>query len=207
MRGTRPVLAVLPFGTASGDAGNEVLSCGFVADLTAEFARFASLDVIAPLSSVAVAAMTDVEAAERLGATHLLRGHFQHNGDRLRIAATLVDGVTGTQIWSEKLEAPEGGLFDMQDELIARIAATLTARLEETTLRHSRRKPPESLSAYELTLRGFALVRQGSAAADEEARGLFGIASHTYRPCRAGQRAHPAEADAARQHVPARAEG
>jgi len=173
MRGTRPVLAVLPFTVLGGQADDDVIAQGLASDLAGEFARFSEIYIVAFHSSQAVASMNDSEAARTLGVTHLLRGVYQRISERVRITATLVDGASTAQIWSERFETSAGNLFEIQDELIARIAATLTTRIEEAILRQSRGKPPESLVAYDLTLRGYALVRQGTASSDAHAKTLF----------------------------------
>lgn len=166
-----PILAVLPFRAA--DDRVALLAQGRLEDVCGELARFPELQVISWRSGLAVADLPDREAGTRLGATHLLRGRLEEHGGWLRVTATLVDCAAGTQLWHERFEAPAADVFTLQDEVVARIAATFTARLEESALHDARRKPTESLAAYEATLRGLALLRQGTVAADEEARRLF----------------------------------
>lgn len=173
MRRQKLVLAVLPLKLAGGPDEDRILAEGLTEDLSHALARFAALEIIAPLSGGAVAALTDQEAASRLGASHLLRGRLLRDGDRFRLAVALVDGETGAQAWSERLEAPAGSFFELQDELVARVSATFFARIEETTLRAARRRPAESRAAYELTFRGMALLKRGSLETDEAARRLF----------------------------------
>ncbi|WP_378074712.1 tetratricopeptide repeat protein [Chelativorans intermedius] len=173
IRRQKPVLAVLPFKVVSGGQSDGTIADGLVEDLSDALARFSTLESIAPMSGAVVAELADREAARRLGATHLLRGRLQREGERFRLVAGLVDGESGAQLWSEKLEAPATGLFELQGELVARISATFSARIEETALQAARRKPTGSLAAYELTLKGMSLLRRGSYEADEEARGLF----------------------------------
>ncbi|WEX08908.1 hypothetical protein [Chelativorans sp. AA-79] len=171
MRRQGPVLAVLPLDTAT--EADAVIARAFVEDLVGELARFSTMEVIAPMSGRAVADLADTEAARQLGATHILRGRFQREGERLQVTAHLVDGANGAQIWRERLETTDATLFDLENELLARIAATFVSRLEETILKQARGKPTDSLAAYELTLKGFALLRQGTRETDEEGRALF----------------------------------
>lgn len=167
------VLALLPPGHAFVDEDGSLLAQGLLEDVCSELARFPMLRVISWMSAAAVAHLSDRELGERLGATHVLRSRVQRADERLRITATLVETAAGTQLWSEPFEGPLSDVFDIEDELVGRIAATLNARLAQTVLAEARRKPPDSLAAYELTLRGLALLREGSARADEEARALF----------------------------------
>jgi len=171
MRRQGPVLAVLPLDTAT--KADAAVAHAFVEDLVGELARFSTMEVIAPMSGRAVADLADMEAAHQLGATHILRGRFRREGERLQVTAHLIEGTSGAQIWRERLETADATLFGLENELLARIAATLVSRLEETILKQARRKPTDSLAAYELTLKGFALLRQGTRETDEEGRALF----------------------------------
>ncbi|NIR31929.1 MAG: hypothetical protein GWN84_22000 [Gammaproteobacteria bacterium] len=174
MSGHGPVLAVLPFQATVGDDDRDTLVAqGLFEDVCGELSRFPTLQVISWMSGLAVAHLPDTEIGARLGATHVLRGRVHRAGERLRVTASLVECAGGTQLWSEPFATPAGDVFDVQDEIVARIAATLAARLEETALKASRRKPTESLAAYELSLRGLTLLRRGTLEADEEARVLF----------------------------------
>lgn len=173
MTGHHPVLALLPFQAASGAEDDALVAQGLVEDICGELTRFPSLEVVSWMSGLAVADRPDREVGERLGATHVLRGRVRRAGDRLQVSAALVEALRGMQLWSERFEVPDRDIFTVEAEIVARIAATLKARLEETVLKESRRKPPEELAAYELSLRGMALLRQGTPEADEEARALF----------------------------------
>lgn len=173
MHRSGPVLAVLPFKTDTGAEDDSILAQGFVEELSGELSRFRTFEVIAPVSGLAVGDLTETEAAARLGASHILRGRLKRDGNRLRVSVRLVNGQHGTQLWNERLETVGNSVFEVQDDVVCRIAASLAARLDDTTLRMARRKPPESLEAHELTLRGLTLLREGSLETDEGARALF----------------------------------
>ncbi len=168
-----PVLAVLPFQAAAGDDRDALLAQGLFEDVCGELTRFPTLQVISWMSGLAVAHLPDTEIGARLGATHILRGRVHRTGERLRVTASLIDCARGTQLWNEPFVTPAGEILGVGDEIIGRIAATLAARLEDSALKAMRGKPTGSLAAYELSLRGLTLLRQGTLEADEEARGLF----------------------------------
>lgn len=170
---TGPVLALLPFATPGGGEAEALVAQGLLEDIAAELTRFPLLQVISWMSGLAVADLPDAEAGARLGASHVLRGGLRRRGERLRITATLVETAGARQIWSDAFDAPADGIFEVQAEIVARAAAILVARLEERALAHARRKPAESLAAWEVTLRGLQLLRDGTLAADEEARRHF----------------------------------
>lgn len=172
MPGETPVLAVLPF-AASGDESDVLLARGLVEDISGELTRFRALAVISPVSAAKVAELPDRDVGERLGASHLLRGSLRRLGERLRVSVSLVECAGGTQLWAEQIEAATAEFFDIGAGVVGRIAASLAARLEDTALAEARRRPTESLAAYGLTVRGLALLRQGTLEADAEARALF----------------------------------
>ncbi|MEX0730992.1 MAG: hypothetical protein WED00_09830 [Aquisalimonadaceae bacterium] len=171
--GTEPVLALLPFAVQSGSDGDELIAQGLLEDICGELTRFPALQVISWMSGRAVADLPDPEVGARLGATHVLRGRVRRTGARLRVSATLVESQGSTQLWTEQFDAAAEEIFTIQDEIVARIAVILIARLEERALRVARRKPTDQLAAYEACLRGLMLLREGTLEADEGARPLF----------------------------------
>lgn len=168
-----PVLVVLPPQAAERAGHDNLLAQGLMEDVCAELTRFSTLRVISWMSGAAVAHLSDRELRERLDATHVLRSRVGKAGEGLRVTATLVECAGSTQVWSEPLEISNDDPIEIRDEVVGRIAATLAARLEQTTLAEARRKSPEALATYELVLRGLALLRRGAPQADNEARGLF----------------------------------
>lgn len=170
MASDSPLLVVLP--PVATDHGNPIAH-GLMEDVCGVLTRFPTLRVVSWMSGVAVAHLSDPELGQRLGATHALRGRVERSGDRLRVTASLAECATGTQLWSEPLELSNDDPLEIRDELAGRIAATLAARLEQTTLAAARRKSPDTLATYEIVLRGLTLLRRGTPEADEEARGLF----------------------------------
>lgn len=168
-----PVLVVLPPQATDNGNHDDPLARGLMEDVCGALTRFPTLRVISWMSGAAVAHLPDSALGERLGASHVLRSRVEKSGNNLRVTASLVDCTGGTQLWTEPLELSNDDPLTIRDELAGRIAATLVARLEQITLAGARRKSPESLATYELTLRGLALLRRGTPQADEEARGLF----------------------------------
>lgn len=178
MRHGNAVLVVLPFQTP-GNAGDEALFAGgLVEDISSELSRFATLEMLASSAGRIVADLGHAEIGERLGVTHVLQGGLRRADERLRITVRLVECASGTQIWSERFDVPVKDIFAVQDEIVARIGATLVPRLERSILAAARRRPAD-IAAYTLTLEGFARLREGTLAADDAARMLFQRAIET----------------------------
>jgi TolB-like protein len=46
----------------------------------------------------------------------------QRSGNRVRINALLIDAETGNHLWADRFDKPAADVFDMQDEIVARLA-------------------------------------------------------------------------------------
>ena len=153
-----PSIAVLPFTSRSPDPDDAFLADGIVEDVTNELSRFRALTVIARASARGYQADDrDIPAIGRaLGARYLVEGSVRRAGERLRVTAQLIDAETGVQIWSDRWDRLTADLFDLQDELTSAIVTAVEPELgaHERTL--ARRKPTDSLTAWELCQRGYA---------------------------------------------------
>src|SRR4030095_9758973 len=115
----------------------------------------------------------DVQRVGReLGVQYIVEGSVRRIGNRIRITAQLIDTATGHHVWADRFDRNEEEWFAVQDQVVRTIAATLVGRMHAAATERAQRKPPASLAAYELVLRGDALplYRPGSA---EGARKLF----------------------------------
>lgn len=169
----RPVVAVLPFAVAAGDDEAGLLAEGMHEDICGELTRFRSLVVISPASAAAVSELSDDEVGHRLGASHVLRGRVRRAGASLQLSASLGTTTGSAQLWADHFPLRRDDLGACEQQVIARIVATLNVKLEEAVLADARRRPPERLAAYGLTLRGLHLVRRGTREANDGARALF----------------------------------
>ncbi len=155
-----PVVAVLPFDNFARDARWDRLCDGLVEDIITDLARQPDLRVIARTSSFAwrgrQADIREIGAA--LGARYILEGSVQAEAGRVDVTAQLIDAETGAHLWAERQSRAEASLFDIQEDMVARIAGSIgglsgsIARAERARL-HRRR--PTSLAAYENYLLGY----------------------------------------------------
>ena len=72
---------------------------------------------------------------------YVLEGSVQRSGNRLRINVQLIDAETGAHLWAERFDKPVADLFDMQDEIVARLANQLGAQLIAAEARRAERAP------------------------------------------------------------------
>jgi len=155
----RPSVAVMPFADQSAGAANTYFSDGLVEDVIAALSCLPELVVISRSSVLRYRGTTpDPRQVQReLGVRYMLSGSVRRAGNRVRLSAELADCDTGGTIWSDRFAGEAADLFDLQDELSARIIATATPQVQEAELRRVLRKRPESLDAYEYVLRGLDL--------------------------------------------------
>ena len=89
-----------------------------------------------------------------LNVGYVLEGSVRRSGNRLRITAQLIEAATSAHMWAERYDRTTTDIFELQDEITERIVTTLVSNIERSIIEQTRRKPPHSLSAYELLLQG-----------------------------------------------------
>jgi tetratricopeptide (TPR) repeat protein len=71
----------------------------------------------------------------------------------------LFDAETGSHLWAERFDKPLADLFDMQDEIVARLASALNAHLVAAEARRAEQAPnPDSMDLY---FQGMAWFNKG----------------------------------------------
>ena len=152
----KPSIAVLPLKNLPHDPGQEHISDGITEDIITELSRFSELFVIARNSSFQYKGKTkDVRQIGReLGVRYVLEGSFRRHDGRVRIAAQLVDALTGAHRWAERYDRKLADVFALQDELARAIATTLAAHVNKAEAERTLLKPPVSWQAYEYFVRG-----------------------------------------------------
>ncbi len=153
-----PSIAVLPFQNMSADAEQEYFADGIVEDIITALSRFKSFSVAARNSTfVYKGQAVDIRrAARELGVRYVLEGSVRRAGTRLRVAAQLIDGVTGSHLWAEKFDGAVEDVFDVQDRITANVAATVEPAIQRAEVERSRIERPASLDTYDLYLRATA---------------------------------------------------
>jgi len=152
----RPSVAVLPFTNLSGDRQQDYFSDGMTEDITTELSRFSELVVIARNSAFQYKgkAVDIRQVGRELGARYVLEGSVRRSGDHVRIAAQLIDAMTGAHRWAERYDRKVHDAFAVQDEMACTIVATLAAHVNRAEAERALLKPPAAWEAYEYYLRG-----------------------------------------------------
>jgi tetratricopeptide (TPR) repeat protein len=89
---------------------------------------------------------------------YVLEGSVRKAGNRVRITAQFVDAVTSHHIWADRYDRELADIFAVQDEITERVVAAIEPHLYATEGSKAKRKPPESLDAWECVVRGLSLM-------------------------------------------------
>jgi TolB-like protein len=144
-------IVVLPFANLSGDREQDYFVDGVTESLTTDLSRIAGSFVIARNSAVSYKGRAvDVRQVGReLNVRYVLEGSVQRSGNRLRMNVQLIDATSGQHLWAERFEKPVVDLFDMQDEIVSRLANTLGSQLIEAEARRAERTlHPDAMDLY-----------------------------------------------------------
>lgn len=152
----KPSVAVMPLKNLSGDPEQEYFADGIAEDLITSLSRIRHLLVTARNTTFAYKGqVVDVPAvASALGVRYVLEGSVRKSGNRVRFTVQLIDGETGNHIWAERYDRDLEDIFAVQDEITQIVIGALQPELTRSEIERARRKPPESLDAWDLYQRG-----------------------------------------------------
>src|SRR5262245_17224772 len=170
-----PSIVVLPFQNLSGDREQEYFSDGIVEEITTALSRFRSLFVISRNSAFTYKGRAvDVRQVGReLGVRYLLEGSVRKAANRVRITGQLIEAASAAHLWADRFDGTPEDIFDLQDQVTASVVGAISPALEQAEIDRVKRKPTESLGAYDYFLRGRAALHEGSVQGHKEALELF----------------------------------
>jgi TolB-like protein/Tfp pilus assembly protein PilF len=144
-------IVVLPFVNLGGGAEQDHFVDGITESLTTDLSRIAGSLVIARNTAFTFKGKTiDVrKLGGELNVRYVLEGSVQRGGNRLRVNVQLIDVETGNHLWAERFDKAIADLFDMQDEIVSRLANTLNAQFIEAEARRAERSQhPDAMDLY-----------------------------------------------------------
>jgi TolB-like protein len=154
-------IVVLPFANIGGDPEQDYFVDGVTESLTTDLSRISGSFVIGRSTAFTFKGKAvDLKQIGRdLNVRYALEGSVQRGGNRLRVNVQLIDAETGNHLWAERFEKPIADLFDMQDEIVSRLANTLNAQLIEVEARRAERSlHPDAMDLY---FQGSAWINKG----------------------------------------------
>ena len=167
----KPSIAVLPFQNMSGDPEQEYFADGIVEDIITALSRFKSLFVIARNSSFTYKgkAVDIKQVGRELGVRYVLEGSVRKAAGKVRITGQLIDTATGTHLWADRFDGLLEDIFELQDKITTSVVGAIAPKIEHAEIERARRKPAESLEAYDFYLRGMSRMQ----VSNKEALHLF----------------------------------
>jgi TolB-like protein/class 3 adenylate cyclase len=175
----KPSIAVLPFQNMSVDPEQEYFADGMVEDIITGLSRSRSLFVIARHSTFTYKgkAVDIKQVGHELGVRYVLEGSVRKAGNRVRISGQLIDAATGAHLWADRFDSQLDDIFDLQDRVTMNVIGAISPKLERAEIDRAKRKPTESLQAYDYYLRALACVYRFARETNIEALKLIKIAN------------------------------
>src|SRR5205814_8651820 len=112
-------VAVLPLANMSADPENEYFTDGMTEEIINALSKVPGIHVASRSSSFAFKGKKDVDVrqvGDKLGVASVLEGSVRKIGNRIRIAAQLVNVENGYQIWSETYDRQLDAVFAVEAE-------------------------------------------------------------------------------------------
>jgi TolB-like protein len=156
---SEPSLVVMPFDNLSGPEDDYFVD-GVVEEITAALSRVREFFVVARQSAFTYKGrFVDVrEVGRELGVRYVIEGTVRRGGDQLRITVQLVDAESRSQLWSDRYEGDMADIFALQDTIASQVAGAIHPSVRASEIEAARRKPTDSLEAYDLVLRALPHV-------------------------------------------------
>jgi serine/threonine protein kinase/tetratricopeptide (TPR) repeat protein len=149
-------IAVLPFLNLSPEPENEFFADGITEDVVAQLSKIRALNVLARASVMPFKQrqQTPRQISAALDVATVLDGSVRRAGNRVRIAAQLIDGETEHQLWAETYDRELTDIFAIQTDVALQIARALEAELSMEERERIRKEPTADVQAYQLFLMG-----------------------------------------------------
>ena len=163
-------IVVLPFANLSGDPAQDYFAEGVTENLTTELSRIRDSFVIARNTAFTFKGrgLDAKEIGKELGVRYVLEGSVQRDGTRVRVNAQLIDAQSGAHLWADRFEEDIADLFKLQDEVVARLASSLSWALANAEAeKGARSKNPDVI---DLTMRAWTLYWRANQQPPKEMR-------------------------------------
>lgn len=158
-----PAIIVQPFETLGEDPKQTYFSQGITTDIQIALSKVSGLQV--------VAIPTDTQQKQH--SDYSLIGSVQRAKNKLRVNVRLLDNKTYHQLWAESYDREITEIFDVQDDIAARVVSALSIKLSQEEKKRIAHRYTKSIEAYDLFLQGQANYIQRTSNSNLTARQLF----------------------------------
>jgi TolB-like protein len=168
----KPSVAVLPLQNSAADPDCRAFGEYLAEGMTTALCRARSLTITVPKPSRF--RLTDPrQCAPDVGARYLLAGRIAQAGNHLRVIIRLLDAETDTQIWGDSYDGEIKNLFELADRITESVMRAVLPHVRGSEIERARRKRPEDLAAYGLTMQAFPFVFASNPTAAKQALDLL----------------------------------
>jgi TolB-like protein/DNA-binding SARP family transcriptional activator/cytochrome c-type biogenesis protein CcmH/NrfG len=176
--GGRPALAVLPFKSLGMREADEYLADGLTEDLVTGLSNLRWFPVIAwnSMTPFRHSALQPDQVGRALGARYLLSGSMRIANEELRVSTSLVDAGSGVSLWSHRYDSKFSNIFDVQDDITARVVGSLDEQIDQAEQIRSHARRSENLGIWELIRQARWLTHKLTLEDAIEARKLLEVA-------------------------------
>ena len=156
-----PVIAVLPLANGTGDSANDYLAAGVADSLVTSLASLPTVTVLSrsAVEDARARRKNPGDVARDLGATFVVDGTVQGAGTQLRIGLNLIR-QDGAVAWSDAVEGPADGVFEMQARLAGALGSALSVQMSREDRERLNTPPTSNANALDAYWRGRAMLER-----------------------------------------------
>ena len=167
-------LAVLPFKFLNPGDESNYSGVGLADSLITKLSNVQSLTVSPTSSVMRYARASDAaDVGRELKVETVIEGTVQQAGDQVRVSVQLIRASDGKPLWAQTYDARFASIFQLQDEISAKITDALKIRLSSDERARISRPPTDNIEAYRLCLRANYHLYQFTPAGLRQAIKLF----------------------------------
>src|SRR5262245_24720467 len=149
-------LAVLPFTSLGGAAGEEYLELGITDALITKLGsvRGATVRPTTAVLKYHERRGDPLVAASELAVDVVVNGTIQRSADRVRVAVHVISGHDGAMLWAGHFDEKLTDLFAVEDSIADQVTRALTITLPEEERQRLSRRHTQNRQAYHAYLKG-----------------------------------------------------
>ena len=158
--GKLTTLAVLPFRNLSGDPKTDYLRAALPDEVSTTLSYIPTL-AIRPFASTQKYAEGNIDpqsAGRELRVAGVLTGHYQTEGDQLRVTLEMIDTESNRVVWRDTSSAAAKDLIGLREQISQRLRSGLYPLLGGSRIATEAATRPRNPEAYDLFLRSASLT-------------------------------------------------
>ncbi len=171
-------IAIIPFVNISPDPSESYFADGMTEELITALSEIKGLRVIAKTSvnRYKGSSKSAKEIGSELQVPYVIEGSIRKAGNKIRIAAQLIDVESQETTWSGRYDRELDDVFAIQSDIARRVADSLRVTLMAGESARIERKDTKSLTAYAAYLKGRSLLQSRTERAIKDAKAQFEFA-------------------------------